>query len=72
MLRGEKMEIKIRDPFDDVAIIFSNNELNNYNFINMTIEGKEFTISFEDLEAIVNAYRVYFLAQKEQEHEKNK
>lgn len=41
-----------------VSITFTNNHLNNLNFLDMVIGIHAFTITFKDLEAVVEAFRV--------------
>jgi len=54
-----KIEIEIDSTEEEKEMTFSNNDLNNYNFVEMRIEGidDEFTISVSDLEAIVAALK---------------
>ena len=51
-----KIIIKAEGEKDKVDIVFSNEELNNPNFIDLIIEGEEYTILAEDLEIVARAF----------------
>ena len=54
-----KIEIKIDSEKGEKAMTLSNNELSNFNFVEMWIEDVdgEYTVTVDDLEAIVAALK---------------
>jgi len=54
-----RIEIKIDSDREEKQMIFSNDKIDNYNFVEMWIEGidEEFIISVDSLESIVAALK---------------
>ena len=55
-----KITIKTDSDLNETEeMIFTNDGLNNYNFIEILIGGKEYMISYDDLKGVVQGFRVY-------------
>lgn len=51
-----KSIIKVHADQDDIDMTFENDELNNYNFVNLGIEGKWYLVGVEDLVMVAKMF----------------
>lgn len=52
-----KLTVKAEGDHDEVEVLFSNEILANYNYVEMCVEGKCYMFSVTDLEAVAAAFK---------------
>ena len=52
-----KIIIKVESETETTKITFSNDEFNNYNYVDMITENESYTVSVDDLEAVAKAFK---------------
>ena len=51
------IQIKIEGEDKEETLSFSDENMNNDNFVEMTLEDREYSIGVDDLEAVIQAFR---------------
>ena len=53
-----KITIRAEGNDKDTELVFSNDQLNNYNFVDILTDDNCYTVSLTDLDGIVEAFKV--------------